>query len=126
PPDDADQRVSSHADRAQGPAVPRARDGEVLLRRRLRGPARLQAGIEFGVRAQLVRGQSPNSQLESERSQVWGQGTSAPDAASFATSFSHRSTTRSSPSRFAYSANRGVGPRQRSSSTSANSSTSVR
>ena len=48
-PDDADQRVSPDADRAEGAQVPRRRDAEVLLRRRLRGAARLQAeGI--GVR----------------------------------------------------------------------------
>ena len=33
-PDDADQRISTHADRAEGAQVPRGRDGEVLLRRR--------------------------------------------------------------------------------------------
>src|SRR6516162_5001360 len=42
-PDDADQRVSPHADRAEGAQVPRGRDAEVLLRRRLGEAAGLQA-----------------------------------------------------------------------------------
>src|SRR5690606_11768622 len=52
-PDDADQRVPAVADRAKGPPVPPAPDGEVLLRRRLRQAAGVSAevGVGKGVRA---------------------------------------------------------------------------
>src|SRR6185436_6705184 len=50
--DDADQRVPSHADRAEGAQVPRGRDAEILLRAGLGSAARLQAAA---VASRLVQ-----------------------------------------------------------------------
>src|SRR5690606_32172154 len=62
--DDADQRVPLDPHRAEGPPVPRAGDGEVLLRRGLRKAARIPPEIGLQESKKGVRHHFPGKRCQ--------------------------------------------------------------